>query len=262
MSTLALYVALLKYVYRWYSQFLKGQDWLVELAGLKLTKGRFKPTDKDHVLAILSQRISVDTVLVCSEALQLADRGVANHMSLMGISYEQRTFQTNAPSELMLALAAARLLYTENTVLGTVLDTFNHNLCEAGLVEKGHLGELAARILLTVARDLAAPKKSFASDRDLLQPVPLMGFLDKLFGDNEWCITHRNDFDKSFKDTYTNFTHWIVTKDPLPEDPSQCAYHYGWLFHMLTVYQGNYFQIFGLGVPHFSATFAKNRLTS
>jgi hypothetical protein len=162
----------------------------------------------------------------------------------------------------MLALGAARLLYTENTVLGQVLDTFSHKLCEAGLVDKGVLGELAARTLLTVARDLAAPKKSIASGQNLLEPVLLMGFLDKLFGNNTWCDTHRVDFDKAFGDTYVNFTHWIVSKDPLPQDPSQCVLCISFYFstHLLS-YQGNYLQIFGLGVPHFSATFTKNRST-
>jgi len=204
---------------------------LTELAGIKLTKGEFDPENVDHVCAVLSQRICIDTVMVGSEALQLADRSVANHMRLLiGISHNQRTFQTLAPSEPMLALGAARLLYTEKTVLGKVLHTFSHKLCEAGLVDKGLLGELAARTLLTVARDLAAPQKSTSSGRDLREPIPLIGYLDKLFGNNTWCGTHRNDFNKAFEDTYVNFSHWIVTKDLLPQEPSQCVYHFWWQY--------------------------------
>ncbi len=76
------------------------------------------------------------------------------------VALDQQTFYTYSPSEPMLALAAAQLLYNDkNDVLGKVLDTFSKNLCEAGVVEKGLLGELAGRTLLTVARDLAAPKK-------------------------------------------------------------------------------------------------------
>ena len=199
---------LLRYLYfRWNSQFRKGkEEELVKLAGIKLAKGVFDPKDMDHVLAVLSQRISIDTVLVGSEALRLADRSVGNHMRLLtGISHKQRTFQIHAPSEPMLALGAARLLYTKDTVLGQVLDTFSDELCEAGLVDKGLLGELAARILLTVARDLAAPKKLIGSGQDLLKPVLLMDFLDKLFGNNTWCSTNnRDDFNKAFKDTYIN----------------------------------------------------------
>jgi len=173
------------------------------------------------VLAVLSQRVCVDTVLVRSDALALADRGVANHMRLVTeVSHNQRIFNTNTPSEPMLALGAARLLYLkQNTILGQVLDTFNRRLCEAGLVEKGLLGEIAGRILLTVARDLAAPSTN--DGPNLLRPVLLMDFLDKLFGNKTWTMTCRDDFNGAFGDTYVNFTHWVVTKDPLPAKPSQ-----------------------------------------
>ena len=215
---------LLKYLYfRWNAQFCEGEEGsLVEIASIKLINGEFNPQDINQVLAILSQRVCVDTVLVSSEALRLADRSVANHMRLMtGISHNQRTFQTHSPSEPILSLGATRLLYNKNnTVLGEVLDTFSHRLCEAGLVEKGLLGELAGRILLTVARDLAAPRKSIGFGPDLLRPVLLMDFLDTLFGNKTWC-GRRPDFNQAFDDTYVNFTHWIITKDPLPEKPSQ-----------------------------------------
>ena len=118
-------------------------------------------------------------------------------------------------------MGAARFLYNKNnTALGQVLNTFSDQLCEAGLVEKGFLGEFAGRILLTIARDLAAPKKSIGFGPDLLRPVLLMDFLDKLFGNKSWCGC-RLDFNQAFDDTYVNFTHWIVTKDPLPEKPSR-----------------------------------------
>ncbi|SRR5258707_14173133 len=136
------------------------------------------------------------------------------------VSQNQPIFNTNSPSEPMLALGAARLLYDEgNTILGRVLGTFNRRLCEAGLVEKGLLGEIAGRILLTVARDLAAPSTN--DGPNLLQLVPLMNFLDKLFGNKTWTMPCRDDFDGAFGDTYVNFTHWAVTKDPLPEKLSQ-----------------------------------------
>ena len=191
------------------------------MASLKLACGNFDPQDQNHVLAVLSQRICVDTVLVSSDALALADRGVSNHMRLMtDVFHNQRIFNTNSPSEPILALGAARLLYDEgNTILGGVLDTFNRRLCETGLVEKGILGEIAGRILLTVARDLAAPRTG--DGPNLLQLVPLMNFLDKLFGNKTWTTPCRGDFDGAFGDTYVNFTHWVVTKDSLPEKPSQ-----------------------------------------
>ena len=121
------------------------------------------------------------------------------------------------------ALGAALVLYNndKHDVLGNVLDTFSKKLCEADVVEKGLPGELAGRTLLTVARDLAAPKKPNGYTPNLLIPVLLMDFLDKLFGNESWCDPHQDEFRKASKDTYVNFTHWIVTKDPLPENSSQ-----------------------------------------
>ena len=113
--------------FRWNAQFRRGEeDDLIELASLKLACGIFNPRDQDHVLAVLSQRVCVDTVLVRSDTLALADRGVANHMRLVTeVSHNQRIFNTNSPSEPLLALGAARLLYDKQNILGQVLDTFN-----------------------------------------------------------------------------------------------------------------------------------------
>ena len=122
----------------------------------------------------------------------------------------------------MLALGAALVLYNKDCdVLGKVLNTFCKKLCQAGLVEKGLLGELAGRILLTVARDLAASKKPNGYTPNLLTPVLLMDFLGKLFGDESWCGRHQDNFRKAFEGTYVNFTHWVVTKEPLPERSSR-----------------------------------------
>jgi hypothetical protein len=145
--------------FRWHALFRVGHEAeLIQSASLKLTNGRpFNSENADHVIAVLSQRLCVDTVFVGSEALELADRSVANHMRLLtGFSSDQRTFYTYSPSEPMLALAAAHLLYW-NDCLGRVLDTFSRKLCQVGLIEKSIMGELGGRTLLMVARDLAAP---------------------------------------------------------------------------------------------------------
>jgi hypothetical protein len=212
--------------FRWHAQFRKGHDNdLIAIAAYKLTNGQsFNPEDKNHVLAVLSHRLCVEPVLASTEALQLADRSVANHMRLLtGFSDNRRMFYTYSPSEPLLTLGAVQLLYDQrdDTLLRRVLDTFSKNLCSAGLVEKGLLGELGGRTLLLVARDFAAPISSKGLGRDLLEPILLMDFLDTLFGNKTWCDPHRAEFSDAFDDTYVNFTHWIVTKDPLPAVPSQ-----------------------------------------
>lgn len=198
---------------------------MVDLAALKLTNaGPFNPKDVNHVLAVLSQRLCIDLVMASSEAIKLADRSVANHMRLLtGFSPDLKTFYTYSPSEPILALAAVDLLHNprDSKHLGQVLNTFSNKLCDAGLVEKGLLGELGGRTLLLVARDLAAPIKRHGIGRDLLIPVLLIDLLDTLFGNKTWCNPHRAEFTSAFNSTYVNFTHWIVTRDALPEVPSQ-----------------------------------------
>jgi hypothetical protein len=126
---------------------------VVAIAARKLTNGeQFIGREKQHVLAVLSQ-LCVDVVVASSEAIELADQSVSCHMRLLtGISTDSRLFYTYSPSEPL-------ILYNESHCWGEVLETFSRELCSAGLVEKGLLGELAARTLLTIARDFTAPKK-------------------------------------------------------------------------------------------------------
>jgi hypothetical protein len=192
---------------------------------LKLTCGLgFDAKDKDHVFAVLSQRLCLEPILVASEAVALADRSVANHMRLItGISNDRRIFHTYSPSEPILALGAVDILYQEAERWGQVLNTFTKDLlCSAVLVEKGLACELAARILLLLARDFAAPVQ-LGGGRNLLKPVPLLSVIDTLFGNTTWAGSDecRVKYKDAFGKAYVNFTHWIVTKDPLPKIPDQ-----------------------------------------
>jgi hypothetical protein len=99
------------------------------------------------------------------------------------------------------------------------LATLGKDLCGAGLVDKGHLGELCGRILLLTARDYAAPTHD--SYRNLLKPVRLLDVLNKLFGTNAWAGSDQEEFSSAFADAYVNFTHWMTTRDPLPDKPTK-----------------------------------------
>jgi hypothetical protein len=177
------------------------------------------------VFAVLSQRLCIEPVLVGSEAIALADQSVAHHMRLItGISADRRTFYTYSPSEPILVLGAANILYNtkEAKRLGRVLDTFSKRLCSSGLVEKGLIGELGARVLLLLARDFATPMEG-GRGPNLLKPIRLLTMIDTLFGQTAWTgiVEHRKAYDNAFEDAHVNFTHWIVTKDPLPEMPDR-----------------------------------------
>jgi hypothetical protein len=197
---------------------------MVRLASRKLTNGvPFDHRDTDHVFAVLSQRLCLEPAPVGSEAIELADRSVAYHMRLLtGISDGRRTFYTYSPSEPILVLGAVNNLYNtmDDKRFGRVLDTFSNHLCSAGLVEKGLIGELGTRILLILARDFAT-RVERERVPNLCKPVPLLTVIDTLFGNTSWTAEHGSEYNEAFGTAYVNFTHWIVTKDPLPEMPDQ-----------------------------------------
>jgi hypothetical protein len=200
-------------------------DSLIDTACLKLTCVlEFDLKNTGDILAVLSQRFCIDPVLTNAEAIRLADRSVSDYMRLLtGISPDRRVLYTYLPSEPILVLAAASIIYKRGWK--PILDAFSKRLCRAGLVDKGLMGELAARILLIIARDFATQKHKvvkYISIPDLLKPVSLLDFLDHLFGTNLWCgSADRIHFVAAFSDMYVNFTHWIVTQDSLPEKPDQ-----------------------------------------
>lgn len=229
----ALLLMLLSYSSRWNAQFREGEeDKLIDLAICKLANGPFDCTNKHHVLAVLSQRVCLDLVMSSTEAMELADHSVENHMRLLvGFTENGYKFFTKSPSEPILALAAAELLYSSPALsetitasytasLGAALKTLNKSLCGAGLVDKGLLGELAGRILLLLARDMAAPRRGRIAE-NLLMPISVMAFLNQLLGKEGWCRPYEIEYTGAFSKTFINFTHWIVTSDPLPAPPSR-----------------------------------------
>jgi len=197
---------------------------MIDLASLKLLNGRaFGSTDKDHVFAVLLQRLCLEPVLGASEAIELADRGVAHHMTLLnGFSTNSDRFYTHSPSEPILVMGSFDILYNTSWQpdrLGQVLNTLSRDLCGAGLIEKDVLGELGARTLLLIARDFAARLYSSRGARNLLNPVPLLDFLHTLFGRHTFTYSDRMKFD-NFGVAHVNFTHWISTRDSIPEKPA------------------------------------------
>jgi hypothetical protein len=192
---------------------------MIQLAGLKLRNGEdFSLCEKHQVFTLLSQRLCLETVFSTSEAIELADRSVAHHMRLLThFSRNGPFFHTYSPSEPILALGSADILYPPKNpdLLPESLEVLSRDLCGKGLVDKGIMGELAARALLLFARDFTAPIRE--QRRDLLKPVRLLDFFSKIFGNNAWAGEHQSSFDSAFIDAYINFTHWIVTDDPMPE---------------------------------------------
>ena len=202
-----------------------GHCELIKTACTKLLNGiGFDYGSTDHVFAVLSQRICLEPIAFNPEAIALAERSVAHHMRLItGISAGRRTLHTYSPSEPVLVLAAVDILYStgDGRLLGRVLDTFSNHLCKSGLVETGLMGELAARLLLLLARDSAAPIPELRHCPDLLQPVRLLDVMGILFSGNRTWTKGHTKLTGAFGNAYVNFTHWIVTEDNLLEKPDQ-----------------------------------------
>ena len=98
-----------------------------------------------------------------------------------------------------------------------------------GLIEKGQRGELAARLLLTLAHDAALEKMTVDRrahqgqiERFFTTPIPLLTFLSALFAQPHverikgTCPDNQPTgpaFEESFKDAYIMFTHYGKAAD-------------------------------------------------
>ncbi|TFK71361.1 hypothetical protein BDN72DRAFT_877192 [Pluteus cervinus] len=191
-------------------------DDIMQLASAKLINndpGKAILTNCHHaILAVLSQRLCIDIVIGEANARELTDHSISDHMRLLcGISEDCKTYYPSSPSKPILAIAAAQILYRRGQAsLSDILAGFDKYLCSTGLVEKGLLGELAARLLVLTSRDYAAPLKN--GIRDFLKPVPLVDVLKNLFRE-----TQLGKLLQGLAGYYVNFTHWAVTKEPLPD---------------------------------------------
>ncbi|KAF8491535.1 hypothetical protein JB92DRAFT_1266106 [Gautieria morchelliformis] len=198
-------------------------------ACLKLISGSvFRPDNKDQVFAVLSQRMCLDPVL-SQEAIELADRSVSHHMRLLtGYSTKEPIFHTHSPSEPVLALAACEIMYRDGLKNHVPMcHTLTQSLCSAGLVERGLMGELGARLLLLLARDLTVLNKNKVQGllkpalwEEFPKPVELLQMLETLLGKN-WAGEKASAFNDAFGEAYVNFTHWMMTEEALPEEPDR-----------------------------------------
>src|SRR6266576_4653414 len=112
----------------------KTQNEMIDVASWKLRNGEeFNPKNKDQVPAILSQRLCLDPAMATSEAIELADRSVAQHMRILaGFSPKGDRFYTHSPSEPVLVMGSINLLHrSKSGDLPQVLNTLSRDLCGA-----------------------------------------------------------------------------------------------------------------------------------
>jgi hypothetical protein len=177
----------------------------------------------------------------------MAVETVQSHMRIFIRFLDNSNVNTSAPSEPMLAIAAADLLLQSSNAYRKAMQTLVEKLVVTGVVlEKGRMGELIARILLTLARDAAIlpnfnPRKSANTKNEdearsfvdlstrKVQEIKLDAFLVALLGKSCGVLAEQNfvqgsrktpqgmvqDLLKWASDCYVNFTHFIQLTEPI-----------------------------------------------
>jgi hypothetical protein len=185
-------------------------------------EGRY--TSESFLVAI-SVRLMLDFEPRRITAIETENLMVAGHLRVANVVPSHREYIfSSTPSEPIVAEAAAQMLRGQNMI---------KLLCDhvkGGLIEKGQRGELAARLLLTLAHD-AALKTMPVDRRDIYQgqierlfttPIPLLTFLCTLFAPpymesiKGTCPDNQPlgpTFEESFEDAYVMVTHFGKAAD-------------------------------------------------
>jgi len=185
-------------------------------------------------LAVISTRVLMDFEPRRADAHDLETEMVAKNMRVaFSIPKHRYYMRTGTPSEPVLAEAAARLMHdkfgedrgrseglTSRRVSLNNLNTW----AQDGLLEKGELGELVARALVTFAHDAAiqelwkgkVPNLTNKSDPVFSKPIPVITFIrhlvspayaDKLLKSKPVNMKGKS-LEEAFKDGYVHFTHF------------------------------------------------------
>jgi hypothetical protein len=183
----------------------------------------------DGKLAAMSIRLHLELEPQRDASRELANGLVASHMRMAySIPKHREYMRSGTPSEPILAEAAARImkrlgaLKQENTrdeVLKSLI-TWTDN----ELLEKGELGELLARTIITFAHDLVIEEQSKPS---FSAPIRLVDFIKALFKkeDAERILeappqntTDGKSLEEAFKNAYIRFTHFARTANHVDLD--------------------------------------------
>ncbi|THG94313.1 hypothetical protein EW026_g7126, partial [Hermanssonia centrifuga] len=194
---------------------------LLRSARLKLfASGEFSPWIESHVFAAYANRVLLE--VADSEASRfLATDAVSTHMRMLMGVIDHTFVVTKAPSEPILAIAAAIALNekpkSEPPQYIKAMDTLLASLIIPGIVlDRGVQGELCTRLLLTVARDEAVrtTSKAFAG-LDAINPIKLSTFLKTLLGydlglcqEDDEQNTMGEDLQCWADEVWINFTHF------------------------------------------------------
>jgi hypothetical protein len=213
---------------RWWALWEAGdkvvRDGIIQLAMVKLAARNVGKYEANSLLAALSVRLMLDFEPRRTSAIEVENLMVAGHLRVANVIPAHREYViSSTPSEPVVAEAAAQVLCSQNMV-----DLLAQNVRE-GLIEKGQRGELVARLLLTLAHDLALadikiPHRANQGQLEKLytSPIPVTTFFRALFHDQYTDTLMKchpdNDakgptFEDAFADAYVSFTHFSKAAD-------------------------------------------------
>ncbi|KAF8749052.1 hypothetical protein RHS01_10436 [Rhizoctonia solani] len=175
----------------WYSYHKSNPNKnIFDLAVDKLTASGVNDRNSDALLAVLGVRIGIAFNATNNTTYSIQSRLVESHLRVVyWIPEHQGYMYTGAPSEPILAEAAARYLNASNSDRKGIAVLGPRRLSEEikkGLLARGERGEIAGRLLVTAAYEAALTIDSTMNNRKpwYHKPIPVMDFLFALFHSN------------------------------------------------------------------------------
>jgi hypothetical protein len=203
----------------------------------------YNPKDRNHVLAVLRSRICLDPCIQSKEAVALENEAIQSHLRwIVEFDFQSGYFRTATPSEPILSETAAWILmHGESaekkgpTLWETTVKSLFSKLLSPGLIDRGRVGELVARLLCVLARDSilkSSPETETSPSLRYAKPFGVLDFLKTLFTKSNDLLTTpaqvggNQTIKTCFQHASMNFTHWVTTSSfLLPETTSELLHN-------------------------------------
>lgn len=205
----------------------------------------FNPGDHQHAFAVIASRVSLDPCKDAKGSTEFTAKAVDSHLRILtATNIQDGIFTTITPSEPIVAEAVTNLmikpssLSTEFGNWSQSISTMAASLIKPGFVNKGLKGELYARLMCILARDIVFANNMPEGPFPCAQPFSTFSFVQTLFGAKSVdSFSIRNisstrtraktnqqpffTFQDAFRGSLMNFTHFVQTNDALVADPTK-----------------------------------------
>ncbi|KAH8117054.1 hypothetical protein DFH11DRAFT_1542207 [Phellopilus nigrolimitatus] len=218
----------------WAAQIAEKRDSVFELTELrrsKLAGGQFEGK-ADQWLAVMSQRFCLDLVSGHPMTVAFEEEAVAGYMRYLIMTSEKGDILNTAyPSEPVLSQSAAEHLWESewsNPPFVSPIDLLTKKT-NSGMINKGTVGELVARLLLLIAKDICARELEVGKDEfRYCGSVRLVTWLKRLFGDDIFS-GKEEPVEEHFGNTVINFSHWVGMAENIADEETNSYPYPEWL---------------------------------